>query len=418
MSTVKASLERLKHEVDSNKRQKELATLINSHLDTLGHTAAIAQDVTSSADTHWLPFKMALQLQQPPKTREVALDCIQKLLGHQLLRGACFIDYLPGDVVTPSSTSATSTASPSTDISETNNSKQLGSYPPMLIDDIIHTVCMASPLIIAMDDRASQQESSVHLQIIKVLLTAVTSASCEIHEATLLKSLQACVNIYLHSKSLINHTTAKAGLTQMLHFVFSQMEERCATDITNSSQTTSTESHIEEAETSPSSDAASISTASDTKATVVDELKEEAGVAVPLPTSKENDPYNMQPKVYAELLVRDAFLAMRFLCRMSMKIESKTGAPAASTKESSPEELSPTILRQRALALEMLLSLLTNAGRVLQAKEPFLALIKQHVTVAVSRNGLLTQPILFELALSIFLMVFIFLWIFLTTFSC
>jgi hypothetical protein len=82
---------------------------------------------------------------------------------------------------------------------------------------------LASPLISA-DEKTSNVEANVHLQIIKVLLTAMTSASCEVHEASMLKSLQACVNIYLYSKNLVNQTTAKASLTQMLHFLFSELE--------------------------------------------------------------------------------------------------------------------------------------------------------------------------------------------------
>jgi len=55
-------------------------------------------------------------------------------------------------------------------------------------------------------------------------LTAVTSPACEVHEGTLLQSVRTCYNIYLASKNLINQTTAKATLTQMISVIFVKME--------------------------------------------------------------------------------------------------------------------------------------------------------------------------------------------------
>lgn len=61
-------------------------------------------------------------------------------------------------------------------------------------------------------------------QVIKVLLTAITSLHCEVHEASLLLSIRACFHIHLISKNLINKTTAKAALTQMLSVINQRME--------------------------------------------------------------------------------------------------------------------------------------------------------------------------------------------------
>lgn len=110
----------------------------------------------------------------------------------------------------------------------------------------------------------------------------------------------------------------------------------------------------------------------------------------------------------ADILKRDAFLAFRFLCRLSVKVErAETGTTAASSSSApateSPDDLSPLVLRTRALALEMIFALLNNAGNVLLTQEPFLTLIRQHLTFSVSKNGVLIHPALFELALSVFL---------------
>ena len=48
----------------------------------------------------------------------------------------------------------------------------------------------------------------------------------EIHEGTVLLTVRTCYNIYLASKNLINQTTARATLTQMLNVIFSRMENQ------------------------------------------------------------------------------------------------------------------------------------------------------------------------------------------------
>ena len=54
----------------------------------------------------------------------------------------------------------------------------------------------------------------------------MTTNTCEIHEGTVLQAVRTCYNIYLASKNLVNQTTAKATLTQMLNVIFSRMEQQ------------------------------------------------------------------------------------------------------------------------------------------------------------------------------------------------
>jgi brefeldin A-inhibited guanine nucleotide-exchange protein len=54
----------------------------------------------------------------------------------------------------------------------------------------------------------------------------VTANNCEIHEGTVLHAVRTCYNIYLASKNLVNQTTAKATLTQMLNVIFMRMENQ------------------------------------------------------------------------------------------------------------------------------------------------------------------------------------------------
>jgi brefeldin A-inhibited guanine nucleotide-exchange protein len=54
----------------------------------------------------------------------------------------------------------------------------------------------------------------------------VTSQHVEVHEGTVLLAVRTCYNIYLASKNLINQTTARATLTQMLNVIFTRMESQ------------------------------------------------------------------------------------------------------------------------------------------------------------------------------------------------
>ncbi|XP_063768541.1 brefeldin A-inhibited guanine nucleotide-exchange protein 1 [Eleginops maclovinus] len=136
------------------------------------------------ADKYFLPFELACQ-SKCPRIVITSLDCLQKLIAYGHLTGSAPDSTAPGK---------------------------------KLIDRIIETVCACF--------QGPQTDEGVQLQIIKALLTAVTSQHIEIHEGTVLQAVRTCYNIYLASKNLINQTTAKATLTQMLNVIFARMENQ------------------------------------------------------------------------------------------------------------------------------------------------------------------------------------------------
>eukprot|EP00731_Ephydatia_muelleri_P031770 Em0023g277a len=81
---------------------------------------------------------------------------------------------------------------------------------------------------------------------------------------------------------------------------------------------------------------------------------------------------------------KDAFLVFRALCKLSMK-----GVPDASEQRSHE-------FRSKMLALELLLSILQNAGPVFKTDDGFISAIKQYLCVALSRNGVSSVPQVFE----------------------
>ena len=120
------------------------------------------------------------------KIAEPAADCIQKLIAHGYLRGE---------------------ADPS------------GGDEAKLLSNLIESVCKCHSL----------GDDQMELLVIKTLLSAVTSISLRIHGDCLLQIVRTCYDIYLGSKNVVNQTTAKASLIQMLVIVFRRMEADSST---------------------------------------------------------------------------------------------------------------------------------------------------------------------------------------------
>lgn len=64
----------------------------------------------------------------------------------------------------------------------------------------------------------------MQLQIIKALLTIVTSPYISVHEGTVLLTIRTVYNMYLAGNSSTNSSTAKGTLSQMLNVIYTRME--------------------------------------------------------------------------------------------------------------------------------------------------------------------------------------------------
>lgn len=120
------------------------------------------------------------------KIVDPAVDCVQKLIAHGYLRGE---------------------ADPS------------GGPEAIFLSKLIESVCKCHDL----------GDDAVELLVLKTLLSAVTSMSLRIHGDCLLQIVRTCYDIYLGSKNVVNQTTAKASLIQMLVIVFRRMEADSST---------------------------------------------------------------------------------------------------------------------------------------------------------------------------------------------
>ncbi|KAI8612736.1 hypothetical protein BC830DRAFT_1135388 [Chytriomyces sp. MP71] len=530
---------------------KELADAVSAAKELASNSSSLPRlsDGYFSADPLWPPFKIALAPGQPVKVREKALDGVQKLIAHRVLRGLTPVvpsTNTNNNAATQQnySNNATNTSwfgfrsasfdasinSPSTEMSafdiaspRISNSPTRADLPTsasgisktssvtsgssnahlplpvpttnttkptqqsFLIDDIIHTVCTCfSP-----NSVNAEAETSIQLQVLKVLLTAVTSTSTtQVHAASLLKSVQTCFNVYMVARHPSNAVTAKAALTQMVHAVFSRMERyaeivkahnaNAVTDMTDhdegntkmtaedensapigpTSESTDVGGSTDATESSPTSDTENSNGETQTADVVIvakdsgghganvkkplaivvgmlddddgsgivslDDTREKSRLPTPQPVrviperqkplkvqaASDPDPYNPTIQYYDALLRRDAYLVLRLLCRLSAQADSTpasssfTVASVTAAAALPPvDDLSPSAQKTRALALEMIQSVLNNAGPILQEDGTYAELVRTQLAASIGRNAITTNPTLFEFSLSIFLMV-------------
>uniref|UniRef100_A0A8C7UKI5 ADP-ribosylation factor guanine nucleotide-exchange factor 2 (brefeldin A-inhibited) n=1 Tax=Oncorhynchus mykiss TaxID=8022 RepID=A0A8C7UKI5_ONCMY len=298
------------------------------------------------ADQYVLPFELACQ-SKSPRVVSTSLDCLQKLIAYGHITGNASDSSAPGK---------------------------------RLIDRLLETICNCF--------QGPQTDEGVQLQIVKALLTAVTSPHIEIHEGTVLLTVRTCYNIYLASRNLINQTTAKATLTQMVNVIFTHMETQAVSALLSPVQTSPYHSHmyICICVSFPSRDG-----------TARVSFPSRGGTArVSFPSRGGTDLESMQGVQnavgFSHILQKDAFLVFRSLCKLSMK-PLADGSPDPKSHE----------LRSKVVSLQLLLSVLQGAGPVFRSHEMFVNAIKQYLCVALSKNGVSSVPEVFELSLAIFL---------------
>ncbi|KAG7472307.1 hypothetical protein MATL_G00107540 [Megalops atlanticus] len=431
------------------------------------------------ADKYVLPFELACQ-SKSPRIVSTSLDCLQKLIAYGHITGNAPDSSAPGK---------------------------------RLIDRLVETICNCF--------QGPPTDEGVQLQIIKALLTAVTSPHIEIHEGTVLLTVRTCYNIYLASRNLINQTTAKATLTQMLNVIFTRMETQAALEAREKERqrlqqhpspvpgrvsgsprpnctldqngSVSPATSLPEPSTTPTApgDTPPVNGQSEEGSAEEDGSTQEQSQDTPalpatdpvvpeVPEVQEPDPPVAQPAAgegeaeakeveperapaveghpepepetgqepepeprpqaecehpeatplpgraaslqvngivddrtsesstdildaeamqgghttarFSHVLQKDAFLVFRSLCKLSMK-PLADGPPDPKSHE----------LRSKVVSLQLLLSVLQNAGPVFRTHEMFVNAIKQYLCVALSKNGVSSVPDVFELSLAIFL---------------
>ncbi|KAF8932781.1 Brefeldin A-inhibited guanine nucleotide-exchange protein 2 [Haplosporangium gracile] len=434
------------------------------------------------AEEYWVVFKLACAPSVSSKVKVLALDALHKLIAHGKLTGNSPLTLPPTTRTTPVPSSAVNRPkfavfSEANDLSHIDCSDPTDHLvpnlpgantvgpdhypsPPRLMDEIVHTVCMTYRGPGSADD-------NVQLQIIKILLTLVTTKTCEVHHASLLKIIQTSCNIFCWAKSPILQATAKAGLTQMVNLVISKMETdaHALRDIEKTlrrhsivlpaaleaqddtlRQPAKIETDIEEAQAEVEVEVAEVEVE-------VAEVEVEVETTGQAPAENQDDKENQDSQEMphdhdsndtpASTSPSDIPLpASPILERSPSSVSAaNTFAPPisapAQSQEQTPHETAiakcrvsrqdayltfrllcklslraeiisnsqqeELSVRGRALVLELILSMMNNSGPVFQSDELFVSAVRQYLCVSLSQNGVSANETLFEFSLSLFL---------------
>ncbi|KAJ0623331.1 putative Sec7 domain, mon2, dimerization and cyclophilin-binding domain, Sec7 domain superfamily [Helianthus annuus] len=320
---------------------------ITKTLANAGHTLEGAE-----SELVLVPLRLAFETKNP-KVIELALDCIHKLIAY---------DHLEGDP-----------------------GLENGKNVP-LFTDILNMVCGCVD---------NNSPDSTILQVLKVLLTAVSSNKFRVHGEPLLGVIRVCYNIALNSKSPVNQATSKAMLTQMINIVFRRTETN---SVFSDGQPVSkgSESSMTVEETSPADEDGQMltPTANNTLIAPLEELQNLAGgndikgleaaldKAVQLDDDGKISGVDPESMSIAE---RDAMLVFRTLCKMGMKEDND----AVTTKT-------------RILSLELLQGLLEGVSHSFTKNFTFMDSVKAYLSYALLRASVSQSPTIFQYATGIF----------------
>ncbi|XP_023538858.1 brefeldin A-inhibited guanine nucleotide-exchange protein 2-like [Cucurbita pepo subsp. pepo] len=331
------------------------------------------------------------------KIADPAVDCIQKLIAHGYLRGE---------------------ADPS------------GGAEGKLLAKLIESVCKCHDL----------GDDALELLVLKALLSAVTSISLRIHGDCLLQIVKTCYDIYLDSKNVVNQTTAKASLIQMLVIVFRRMEADSSTVPVQPIVVAELMEPVEKAD----ADGSMTQFVQGFITKIMQDIDGVLNPAIPgkvsigahdgafeTTTVETTNPADLLDSTDKDMLDakyweismyktalegrkgeladgegerdddlevqignklrRDAFLVFRALCKLSMKTPPKEAMA------------DPQLMKGKIVALELLKILLENAGAVFRTSERFLGAIKQYLCLSLLKNSASTLMIIFQLSCSIFI---------------
>ncbi|KAL9687797.1 hypothetical protein QQ045_032204 [Rhodiola kirilowii] len=289
------------------------------------------------------------------KVQEPALDCLHKLIAY---------DHLEGDAGLESGRNSA------------------------LFSDILTLVCSCV--------NNSSSDSTV-LQVLKVLLTVVSSEKFRVHDEPLLWVIRVCYNIVINSKRPINQAMSKAMLTQMINIVCRRMEKDIAPPVplrkheipdgNSSSDPNEKEMNL--------GDAISMNQAKKMSIASVEELHTLAGDSYIKgleavldkamhfeDSTKTKRGFDLESMSIGH---RDALLLFRTLCKMGMKEDN--------------DELTT---KSRILSLELLQGLLEGVGHSLTKNFHFIDSVKAYLSYALLRASVAHSHKIFQYAAGIF----------------
>jgi brefeldin A-inhibited guanine nucleotide-exchange protein len=289
------------------------------------------------ADRYVRPFHLAAQ-HTSAKVRANALDALQKLIAWGYLKGS---------------------------------SKSSSDPKRLLIDDVVDVISSSR----------SFPYAGVQLQVIKALLTAVSSNTCHVKGSSLMTAIGSIFQIFLETRTPENRQTALATLQQLIGIVFQRMEvweQRRAAGLPPPTHASLMPP--------PEDSAPATKRVHEDAVAAAESAVDSAAVEVVVEDDLEGNPSHYH---------RDCLNVFTALCSISDK-----GFDGASVEEKGGVSV---LGESKELALQLLSEILEHAGAAFSGSPVFLAAVKGQLSDTLIRNLLATQPGVVEWSLRIFL---------------
>ncbi|WFD39955.1 guanine nucleotide exchange protein for ADP-robosylation factor [Malassezia japonica] len=238
---------------------------------------------------------------------------------------------------------------------------------PPLADLVVDTVC---------DCFEDQLDERVSVQIVKALLACVLSTSIRVHQSSLLRAVRTVYNVFLVSRTPATQAIAQGSLSQMISYVFSRVPRKGKAAAPEEEKESGERVTLQEMESRNSFE------------------------------GTERDDVVIAPAAMdaPDLLVKDAFLVLRALCKLSMK----------TLGTESERDMRSQSMRSKLLSLHMIHNILqmhmdvfTDASvQILSSssgeQSSFVQAAKQYLCLSLSRNAVSSVIQVFEISCEIF----------------
>lgn len=247
-------------------------------------------------------------------------------------------------------------------------------------------------------------DAKVELQIIKALMNGVLSEDPMAHGATLLRAIRTVYNIFVKSQSAPNQTIAQATLTQMVNVVFERAKGFVASrDSSRVNVAAGDEETLASAEAEGSSQDKEVNGEDGPKANGGNQLTLE----MMRQKSADDDDDTIRGSAPTaddtsrDLVVKDAFLVFRTLCKLSEK-----------PIDGDPLDMRSHGMRSKLLSLHLIHTILKAHMNVFlspsltirsnKGEDSFLYSVKDYINSSLVRNAPSASPAVFEISAEIF----------------
>ncbi|KAG7807449.1 hypothetical protein KL921_004207 [Ogataea angusta] len=367
VSFIKSSFEKLAQIKEITKKHKSLVDFLNKQIAILN-----TGELPSEQDIFEV-LKNACEVPSA-EAKIVALDCLSKVFTFSVFHEPLTISYkkTKPDIHTDADM-------------ETNTETEVGRVRAIpLIEAVVQVISSCF--------EGEGTDERVELQVIRVLTGAILNDTLPLHGRVLLQAVRQVYNIFLLSLSPVNQGIAQATLTQVVNVVFekvSSTRKKGRSDIDISDQPDDI------AATSTPADS-STPTAAQTKMT----LRE-------MEQNVQNDDVQISSDEFAgteeELVVKDAFLILRSMCNLSVKV-----------MENESIDMRSHAIRSKLLSLHIIHWILKNhiesfldkdctiINRATNEKTRLVDAIRKYLCLVLARNAASQLAPVYEVCLEIF----------------